>query len=694
MSLSRFTRRDFTAAASSLLGRSCLTRLAKALRIPDLPDPSSASVAPRRDIYAIDLSHSAHAKLHTLPLNAVTIYDGFWGRRIAINRSAGIGEVYQKEVENGRVSNFQRLHNVDPSRLDTDLHSLRPGADSEVYKWLEGASWALTTPDASLQAKVRETVQAVVAAQEPSGYLDTYFVGNRVAQRMLPETQIVGHEVYSMGHLVQAGIALYRVTGDRTLLDAGLRFVNGYVLAGFGPEPEKLPLMSGHPGPEMMLVELYRETADPKYLALAEYLLKGDDRIAVRAEQASYTFAGRPFTDRTAMEGHAVRAVYACCGAADFAAESGDPKYLRALNRLWEDMTQRQMYVTGGIGAVVHNEAFGGDFVLPNKGSYCESCANIGVLQWAYRMLALTGQAVYGDVLERVLYNSVNSGMALDGLSFNYRNPLSYTPGTDPKVRRPFWYVNCCPPNLNRTFSSLQSFFYSSSHEGLYVHLYDNSQVNWHLEDGTPLRLKQTTTNPWGGVVDFLLEPARPIEFTLFLRIPAWAEGAGAAVNGVPFASPTPGQYLPIRRTWMPGDKVRLSLDMTPRLIIANPGVEATDRRIAVQRGPVVYCVESIDQARVGPLDSFVLQLKANGDPEFTEELQSQLLGGIVSISMRGFFDEPHVTAGEKMLYSSLSGTQLSAPTPIALKLIPYYTFANRGDSPMQVWLPYVNATS
>ena len=241
-----------------------------------------------------------------------------------------------------------------------------------------------------------------MGAQEATGYLDTFFVGDQVKNRMTPETQIVGHEVYSMGHLIQAGIAVFRVTGDRTLLDAGLRFVDRYLLTRFGPDPDKAPLMSGHAGPEMMLVELYRETGEVRYLKLAGYLLQGDDRIPVRPDQASYTFAGCPFTGRTVMEGHAVCAAYACCGAADYAIETGNPEYIKTLRILWDDMVGRQMYITGGIGATIHNEAFGGDYFLPNQGSYCESCANVAVLQWAYRMLSLTGEARYGDVMERV----------------------------------------------------------------------------------------------------------------------------------------------------------------------------------------------------------------------------------------------------------------------------------------------------
>ena len=677
------TRRRFTFAASASAVAAMLPSSAWSLEV----DGGSGTIVTqkKRPIYAMDLSRSPHAKLRTLPLTAVVVSDGFWGQRIAAGRVGCLPEVEQQEVANGRVLNFQRMRGTDHSALSTDLHSLRAGADSEVYKWIEGASWALTTPDPKLQARVDIIVRDIVGAQEPSGYLDTFFVGSRVTERMLPETQISGHEIYSMGHLLQAGVALYRVTGDRTLLDAGLRFVNDYVLTSFGPEADKKPLMSGHPGPEMMLVELYRETNDPRYLKLAEYLLRGDKRIPVTRQQATYTFAGVPFTGRKVMEGHAVRAVYACCGAADYALETGDPDYVSALRTLWTDMTERQMYVTGAIGATAKDEAFGGDYDLPNEGSYCESCANIGVALWAQRMLALTGEALFADTMERVLYNSVNSGMALDGMAFNYRNPLLYTPANDPKVRRPFWYVNCCPPNLARTFSSLQSAFYSTSKEGLHIHLYDNSELDWRLEDGTGLKMQQSTRFPWDGEVHLKVTPQKPSDFTIFLRIPSWSVASRVTVNDAPVEGIRPGTYLAVRRKWMAGDRVRLTLDMTPRLLTANVRVEADQRRVAVQRGPLVYCMESIDQPQ-GSLDQIAL-CGESGAVQFREVFEPKILGGVVTLETSAVISRESVRRREPSLYEPLDRMDVESRRA-SVRLVPYYTFANRADSAMRVWIP------
>jgi DUF1680 family protein len=674
------SRRRFVAAAAST---------AAVAFLPSITSVAETNRKPKGKAYLMDLTRSKHAKLRTLPLDMVTITGGFWGNRINVNRTACIPAVYQQETENGRVLNFQRISGKDPATLSTDLHSLRHGADSEVYKWIEGASWALVTPDSAAQARMQQVSRDVINAQEPSGYLDTYFVGDRVPERMLPETQVVGHEIYSMGHLLQAGLASYRVTGDRRLLDAGLRFVNDYVLASFGPEAVKKPLISGHPGPEMMLAELYRETGDERYLKLTEYLLHGDSRIPLRHDQATYLFAGIPFTGRKVMEGHAVRAVYACCGAADYAIETGDAKYTHTLNLLWNDMTERQMYVTGGIGATIKDEAFGGDYNLPNEGSYCESCANIGVAQLAQRMLALTGGAKFGDTLEQALYNSVNSGMALDGRSFNYRNPLQHNPTSDPQVRRPFWYVNCCPPNLARTFSSLQSLFYSTSEQGIHVHLYNDSEMKWHLDDGTPITLTQKTNYPWDGNIQVSVQSAQTKEFTLFLRIPAWSATANATVNSVSVGPVQPGEYLAIRRSWSKSDKVELTLDMSPLLLTADPRIETDRKRVAIQRGPLVYCMEGLDQPEVQSLDQFAVLLNANTVKDIRAHFKADTLGGIVTLDIPGTMSARTPPTPGTLIYNPVN-LALGQRTPVSLRLIPYYAFANRADTTMQVWLPYI----
>src|ERR1700716_3425301 len=367
---------------------------------------------------------------------------------------------------------------------------------------------------------------------------------------MEPKVQQWGHELYNIGHLLQGAIAYYRATGDRTLLDAGIRFVNEFLLPNFGPGPDKKPLFSGHPEMELALIELYRLTADKRHLELVRYLLAGDSPMPFKPENYVYHFCGIPFTSRTHLEGHAVRAMYACCGAADYYLETGDQAYWKALNALWKDLVSAQMYVTGGVGARSDGEAFGDPYELPNARAYGESCAAIGNMMWNWRMLAATGEARFTDVIERALYNGINSGMSLNGTLYCYQNPLEYAPGEGRPIRNPWYDTTCCPPNLERTLASLPGYFYSTSKDGIYVHLYDNPELNWHLENGVGLKVAQKTNYPWDGAVELAVTPAQASEFTFYVRIPEWAAGAQVAVNGEAVSGAKAGQYLPIRRRW------------------------------------------------------------------------------------------------------------------------------------------------
>ncbi len=314
-------------------------------------------------------------------------------------------------------------------------------------------------------------IRDVVAVQEPSGYLNTYFVDDRKPLRMTYPTQTTGHELYCLGHMLQGAIAYYRATGDRTLLDAGMRFVDSFLIPGYGPGVNQKGIVAGHPEIEMSLIELYRTTGKRQYVDLAGYILHGDDRIPLRPSQITYMFCGIPFTSRTKLEGHAVRAMYACCGATDYYLETGDAAYWKTLNKLWDDLTEHQLYVTGGVGARQEGEAFGNPYELPNARAYGESCAAIGNMMWNWRMLAGSGESKFADVIERALYNGINSGMSLDGTTYCYRNPLAFDPTGDSryvedpegKIRNTWYDTTCCPPNLERTFAELPGYFYSTS---------------------------------------------------------------------------------------------------------------------------------------------------------------------------------------------------------------------------------------
>lgn len=693
---SSLTRRHFLAASAASIvpaaGASVLGRPGAILNA--MGDSSQTPTAPDEDwknAGVLDLSKSPHAKLKTIPPRAVTIRDGFWANRRQTNVQSSIPSMHDELIAHGRMDNFLRLEGKSSAPQRGPVYS-----DSDIYKWLEAVGFSLQTGNQpQLQATAQTMIREVVAAQEPSGYLNTYFVGDRRNLRMLPATQETGHELYCIGHLLQSSIAWYRATGDPTLMNAGIRFVDDFLLPAYGPAPSQKPIVAGHPEIEMSLIELYRTTGNRRYLNLAGYILQGDSRIPLTPRQITYMFCGVPFTSRTKLEGHAVRAMYACCGATDYYLETGDPEYWKTLNVLWNDLSQHQIYITGGVGAREAGEAFGDPYELPNARAYGESCAAIGNMMWNWRMLAATGDAKFAGVIERALYNGINSGMSLDGRTYCYRNPLAFDPSgdsrdrhlTDGRIRNPWYDTTCCPPNLERTFASLPGYFYSTSDDQLYVHLYDNSELNWRLHDGTGLRVVQQTNYPWQGDVHMEVSPARPSDFALNLRIPVWSRQSTVRVNGKTISGVEPGQYLQVRRRWSSGDRVEISFDMTTRILRANPAVTENTGRVAFQRGAVVFCMEGLDQT-IQPDQRNMAGFSAKASGATTATWDASLLDGVMVLDHQGSHeDAPPSTA----LYFPASTPQPDS-REANLRLIPYYAWANRQPSEMQVWVPYIRA--
>jgi uncharacterized protein len=678
---SKFSRRKFvgsavTAAAATALPWQNLMAFSN-------PTAAFPTDAPWKDEGILYVDKSPYAKLHNIPVHAVTITSGFWGARRKINVDSSIPSMEKLLEANGRMNNFLRLVGKSDAKQIGPVYS-----DSDVYKWTEAVGFVLQSGDnPQLRELTERIIKEVVAVQEPSGYLNTYYVGDKTKDRMTPDVQRWGHELYNLGHMIQGAIAFYRGTGDRTLLDASMRFVDNYLLPNFGPDASKKPLFSGHPEMELALVELYRTTGDKKYLTLAGYLLQGDERIKFPERAIVYHFCGVPFTTRTHLEGHAVRAMYACCGATDYYMETGDASYFKTLNVLWNDLVTSQMYVTGGVGARSAGEAFGDSYELPNFTAYGESCAAIGNMMWNWRMLTATGEAKYADVIERALYNGINSGMSLDGTLYCYRNPLAFDPSGGDTIRNPWYDTTCCPPNLERTFASLPGYFYSTSKDGLYVHLYDNSQLDWHLEDGTGLKVAQKTNYPWDGGVDITVSPAKATDFTFYLRVPGWSNSTQLKVNGSSVSGATPGQYLAIKRNWAPGDTINVKFNMAPQVLEANARVVDDYGRVAVQRGPLVYCLEQLDQPSGVALYDVSLDLRGKSSSQFEEHFEPNLLGGIVVLKHEGAVAENSATK----LYSDYKPSQ-SQTHKVELQFIPYYAWANRNPTPMQVWTPYLRA--
>jgi uncharacterized protein len=618
----------------------------------------------------LHLDNSPHAKLHSVPVRAVKLAGGFWTDRRRVNAEKSIPTMLALLEENGVVDNFRRLSGRKQTTRKGPLYT-----DSDLYKWMEAATFVLQSEDRpELRKTLESLIDDVAAAQRPDGYLNTYYVDERADQRHTNMQH--GHELYCLGHLLQAGIAYYRGTGERRLLDIGLRMVD-YLFASFGPD--KKALFEGHPEIELALVEVYRTTGERKYLDLAGYLLKSDSRLKITDRDLIYLFTGKPFTSRSKMEGHSVRATYATSGATDYYIETGDTAFRDTLENLWHDMTGRKMYITGGIGSRAQGEAFGEPYELPNLLAYTESCAAIGNMMWNWRMLVATGHARFTDTLERALYNGVNSGMSVSGTLYCYRNPLELVGNPADKIRNPWYTTTCCPPNLERVLASLPGYFYSTSKEGVYVHLFHSGELDWKLEDGTALKVRQATKYPWDGDIDITVAPAQVREFTMFVRVPVWAEGAKLTVNGQPAAG-RPGDYAAIRRTWRAGDRIRLQLPMEARTTYANPLLRENAGRVAIERGPLVYCMEGLDQpARDSAFNGAVVTTNP-----FVPEFRPDLLGGTVVLKHKG---AGYVRALESLsLYGPPS--RLPGMSDAELTFIPYYLFANREPTPMQVWVP------
>jgi DUF1680 family protein len=672
-----FSRRQFISTVASTAAMAYIAR--PALSFGTFQGSESVGNLPWKDQGVLNLVNSPYAKLHSVPVRAVTIEAGFWSQRRKTNLESSIPSMRKELEEHGRMDNYRRLVGKSSEPQKGPYYS-----DSDIYKWIDAVGWELQSGDRpELRGVTDSMIHEVIAIQEPSGYLNTYFVDDKKSQRMEPHIQEVGHELYCLGHMIQGAVAYYRATGDSTLLDAGAKFVDGFVIPNYGPDANKKPIISGHPEIEMALIELYRTTGKRQYVELAGYILHGDERATIKPRAIVYMNCGIPFPTRTKLEGHAVRAMYACCGATDYYLETGDPAYWKALNTLWDDLSKRQMYVTGGVGARSEGEAFGEPYELPNAEAYGESCAAIGNMMWNWRMLAASGEARFADVIERALYNGINSGMSLDGVTYCYRNPLAFNASAEDKIRNPWYDTTCCPPNLERTFSSLPGYFYSTSKDGVYVHLYDNSTLDWHLGQ-TPLKIQQKTKYPWDGDVYLTVSPAQAKEFTLYLRIPGWARSANVTVNGNRVSGAQPGQYLPIRRQWKSGDGVTLSLPLPAEVLAANPRVAENAGRVVIQRGPLVYCMEELDQTS-GAAAADVSIAMGNKPKNFELEYQADLLGGITVLRHGAAIAE--IPSADRALYEP-ANTRAAKTRSGELTLIPYYAWANRKPTAMQVWIP------
>ncbi len=615
-----------------------------------------------------DFSRSPQAHLRQAPVGAVQLTDTFWQPRRDANVNTTLPSQYQHLEETGALDNFRRAAGAKDVSFQGMIFS-----DSDIYKWLEAASWALAHPHPdTLDTLVADTATLIEAAQQPNGYLHTYFTFDKAPERWvtIDRGHNNKHELYCAGHFFQAAVAHHRVTGSTQLLNVATRFAD-HICETFGPADTQRHGTDGHPEIEMPLVELYRITRDPKYLAQAQYF------VDVRLGMGLINDAKQellPFRELTRIDGHAVCAVYLTAGVTDIYAETGEAALKQTLDRLWDNMTETQTYVTGGIGSRWGVESFGDDYELPAH-AYAETCAAIGNLMWQARLLALNGEAKYADAIEQTLYNGLLSGLSLDDTHYFYQNPLV---AKDSYRRQPWFGCACCPPNVARLLAQLPGYQYSVGEQAAWAHLYIAGTAALTLPDGRAVTITQQTEYPSDGDITISVDADGP--FTLHLRIPAWAENAQLAVNGQPVAV-TPGTYAALTRTWRPGDTLFLSLPMPVQRVRAHPRVADAVGRVALQRGPLVYCLEQTDSPAADIRD---IRLPASA--VITTRPAPDLPGGIVALEFAG--TQASSDALAHTLYQTDEARRAVPQASVPVTAVPYYAWANRASGRMLVWIP------
>ncbi len=591
-------------------------------------------------------SQSFNKKSEPVDFSRVKISDSFWTPRLKAYYDKTLSTcIAQMRDSTKRISNFEKA-----AGLKTGLHEGIYFDDSDVYKAMEGMAYALSiTRDKELEDLLDYWIDLVAKSQQPDGYINTYYTLNQPDKRW---TDIGMHEMYCGGHMIEAAIAHYRITGKTTFLDVGIKFAD-YLDRTFGPG--KKHWVPGHEEIELALVKLFHVTGKEKYLDLAYWLLEERGREFTDLKYNVNIQNDIPVSEITDIKGHAVRAMYLFSGMADVLGAKHIPEYEEALKRVWEDVVHRNMYLTGGIGSSKSNEGFTEDYDLPNKSAYCETCASIGMVFWNNRMNLLSGDAKYADVMERSLYNGVLSGVSLDGDLFFYVNPLE----SDGDHHRQRWFgCACCPSNIARFIPSVGNYIYTISENEVSVNLYAGNETDITL-GGIDVKLKQQTQYPWEGMVKLEIMPDAPFIFRLKMRIPGWCDRFSVSINNKKLKSKTiKDGYLVIDRLWNKGDIVTLNMEMPVRLIKDNDLVRENKGKMAIQRGPLVYCTEEADNA-----GSDLKCLCLNNKNTFKLSEGAGKLYGM------------------KLIKTNLNGDILT--------FIPYFAWDNREPGMMKVWIDY-----
>ena len=652
-----------------------------------------------QDKSLVNVSESPYTVMTGIDMDDVRWTEGFWAERFGVCRDSMVPSMW-RILNNPDISHSFRNFEI-AAGTQKGCHVGPPFHDGDFYKWFESlAAVYMQTGDPALDSLMDAIIPLISRSQREDGYIHTPVIIEQVNDpgSKLEFRERLDFETYNLGHLMTAACVHYRATGKKTLLEVAEN-AGDFLIQFYERSPGELARNAICPSHYMGVTELYRTTGDKKYLELARNL------IEIRAlvdDGADHNQDRIPFRQQKTATGHAVRANYLYAGVADLVAETGDTSLLNPLKSIWSDLVNHKLYITGGCGALydgvspdgtsysppyiqqVH-QAYGRPYQLPNISAHNESCANIGSVLWAWRMLLLTADAAYTDVLERTLYNAVLPSVSLDGKRYFYTNPLRvnldlpYTLRWSKEREEYISLCNCCPPNIIRTLSETGNYLYSMSERGLWFNIYGGSVLETTLPDGSELALEQVSDYPWDGRISIELKNVPEKEFSLFLRIPGWADKADLIVNGKSLeGEPEPGSYFELRRKWKTGDVIVLDIPIRTRLIRSHPLVEETANQVAVQRGPVVYCMESQDvpdSIRIFDV-AIPAGIKFSESRERIDKARMIILNGEARL-IAG-------SDGEEGLYTELpAGKAVQVP----IRLIPYYAWGNRGKGDMTVWM-------
>ncbi len=639
----------------------------------------------------VSTQYSQYAQLHTLPFLGAEIVGGFWAKKKEVNRTVSLRFAYDMLEKSGNLDNMRIAAGLIKGHYRGYVF-----IDSDIYKWLEATAWEMgRTNDVGLMELVNKTIDLITLTQRSDGYLNSY---TQTREEPVPWADLdMGHELYCAGHLFQAGVAFQRAMGDDRLLNVSCKFAD---LIHKTFITDKHPGACGHPEVEMALVELYRSTGNKNYLDIADHFIEQRGHSVMKGHRSygpEYHQDHVRVRDAKEAAGHAVRQLYLASGATDVYLERGDHELLDAMQRLSKDIRSNKMYITGGIGSRFDGEAFGDPYELPTDQCYCETCAAIASFMWNWRMLLITGEGLYADEMERALYNSILSSPALDGKHYFYINPLMLREAKDLRlstdlppsevfipVSRPEWHdCACCPPNVMRVFASLSSYLATYDETGVQIHHYASSNIRASGDRGNKASIKMETGYPWEGNIRLTIDDTGSEAWRLALRVPHWARTYSIKVNGELLHIPILERgYIHIERVWQKNDTVELDLDMQANFVLPNPRIDATRGCLAIQRGPVIYCLEDQDQLIHGRL----LDVEIDQQKPLIATWKEDLLDGVVSIEAAGQFTDD--VEWQENLY-------LPTGTPVHRKIyktrltaVPYFAWGNRTIGGMRVWIP------